>query len=394
MSSSNLISVNYIKEVTYGVTPGSGNFDTTRFTSEGLSGTPGTTESQQIRTDRFSSGQIVTSLTVGGDLNFELSKETPIDDFMESAMLNTWVTFSPVTVDLTIDASLKTLTRASGSWPGSLKKGDIITLGVFTNTENNTQIMVTALTSATVIGFVGPDNLISEVGTGTTFEQADKLTIGIAKKSFSFQKSFIDLAHKAIIYRGMIVSSMNLSIAHGAIITGSFSFSGNDYKTVDLAADFITFGRTINAAATSDSLNGSVDMPFIATSSVGALDSAGFCIQKITIGLDNQLTTKNCIGEVAPTGYSPGTAKTTVELSAYLSDSNWAILDKKLSQESFEVGFAVKNSYGGYGFYIPALQVSFDDPSSGGQNQEVSLDMKGTAKVGNAGESPLTIFRF
>lgn len=66
MSSSNLVRVAFIEEVAYGVTPGAGNFETARFTSENLSGTPDTVESQQIRTDRMSSGQVVTGLQVAG----------------------------------------------------------------------------------------------------------------------------------------------------------------------------------------------------------------------------------------------------------------------------------------------------------------------------------------
>jgi len=42
---------------------------------------------------------------------------------------------------------------------------------------------------------------------------------------------------------------------------------------------------------------------------------------------------------------------------------------------------------------MPAVQVSFDDPASGGQNQDVLISMTGTAKVGDAGESALTIYK-
>jgi len=77
-----------------------------------------------------------------------------------------------------------------------------------------------------------------------------------------------------------------------------------------------------------------------------------------------------------------------------LKDGNWDLLARKLSQDPFAIGFMVKNSGGGYGFYIPALQVSFDDPNSGGANQDVSMDMSGQAKVGSSGESALTIYRF
>ena len=102
MSSSNLVRLAFIPEVTYGVTPGAGNFTTARFTSEGLSGTPQTVESQQIRTDRMSSGQVVVGLEVGGEVPFELAKEDAIDSLIESAMYNTWNVLAPITVDLDI----------------------------------------------------------------------------------------------------------------------------------------------------------------------------------------------------------------------------------------------------------------------------------------------------
>jgi len=55
MSSANLVRLTAIEETVYGETPVAGNFKTARFTSEALSGTPDTSESQSIRTDRLSS---------------------------------------------------------------------------------------------------------------------------------------------------------------------------------------------------------------------------------------------------------------------------------------------------------------------------------------------------
>lgn len=382
-----------IQEASYGETPVAGNFKTVRFISESLSGTPTTVESQQITTNRHSSGQILTGLNVGGDINFELAKEEVIDMLLASAMCSTWQTFSPITIDLTVDATLKTITRASGSWPVTMKKGDILTLSGFLETENNVQIMVKEITSATVIKYISGAPLADEVGTGTSFKQNDKIEIGTTQVSFSMERAYTDLTAKAIIYKGMIVSAMSLAIQYGQIANGTFTFSGNTYLPVEGAANFITNGRTIDPAATTQSLNGSVDMPFIANSAAGEFDASTFCIQSLNLSLDNQVTTKTCIGEIAPTGYGLGTAQVGVELSAYLGDSNWDIIGKKLTQEPFEVGGLLKNNDGWIGFYMPAVQVSFDDPSSGGANQEVTMDMSGTAKGGSAGESPLTFFR-
>lgn len=393
MSSSNLVRIAFIEETVYGETPGSGNFEQARFTSDSLSGSPETTESQQIRVDRFSSGQVVTGLTVAGEINFELAKEDAIDEFFESAMYNTWTPSGVVNEDLTIDTTAKTITRAGGDFTADLEVGDVLTLAGFSDSNNNTEIMVTSIDSATVIKFVGDEEMVDEAGSGTSYQVADKMTIGTTKKSFSIEKAFLDLTNKAIIYKGMICSGFTITATYGEIINGSFSFSGNNYQTVSAAADFITDGRTINDAGTTNSLNGSVDMPFLVSSAVGTLDEATFCIQSVEITLNNNLTAQTCIGETAPIDYSAGTAQIEVNISAYFSDESYGLLSKKLTQEAFAVGFLLKNVDGFYGVYMPAVQVSFDDPASAGINQDVILSMSGVAKVGANGESPLTLFR-
>lgn len=393
MASSNQVQVALVEESVYGETPAVGDFETARFTSESLSGTPETTESQQIRTDRLSSGQVVTGLEVGGDLNFELAKEDTLDLLMESAFLSSFQTSSAVSADLEIDTTAKTLTRLSGDFNNDVEVGDFITLAGFTNTVNNTQVQVATINSATEIGIVFPEDVVDETETGTSFTVADKMSVGTTKKSFSMIKSFEDLSDKAINYRGMLVSDMNLSVTYGEIVTGSFTFSGNDYEPVDVAADFMTDGRTVNAPATTQSMNGSIDMPFVSSDNVGTLDGVDFCIQSVEITLSNNLTAQTCIGKAAPNDYSPGTAQFEVSLTAYFANENFNILEKKQTQESFALGFQIKNGDGWYGFYIPALQVSFDDPASGGANQDVFLNMTGQAKVGANGESSVFVYR-
>lgn len=393
MSSSNLVRVTLIEEAVLGETPVAGDFSTARFTSEGLTGTPETTQSQQIRTDRMSSGQIVTGLTVEGDLNFELAKEPVIEKLMEAAMLSTWNVQAIVNVDLEVDATAKTITRSTGSFSGLVVVGDFLTLSGFTNVENNTQVQVLEVVSATVIKYVAAHALVDELGVGTSYKRADKLTIGTTKKSFTMEKAFLDLTTKATIYKGMLLNTMSLNVAYGEIINGAFGFNGTKYLSANSAGELVTNGRTILPAATSNSMNGSIDMPWLVTSAVGVLEEANFCIQSLAFDMNNNFLAQTCIGEAAPKDYSPGTAEINVNLSTYLSDINWDLLEKKLSQEPFSIGFMVKNIDGAYGFYFPAIQVSFPDPSSGGNNQEVSLEMTGTARVGINGESALTIYR-
>lgn len=384
-------------QVTAGATAlasGSGEFNTARFISEKYSGSPETTASQQIRTDRQSSGQVVTGLTVGGGHSIELAKELAIEDFMESAMFSSWTTMSTQTRALTISVSGKTITAVSGSFvTDGLKVGDFIKLTGFTSSLNNVVVMVTSVATL-ILGFAGPDTMIDGTGGATAYKRADRLDIGIAKHSLSIEKSFLDLTTKAINYRGMLVSEMDLKIAYGSLISGSFDLSGNGYVAVDTAAAFETYGSYISSPASTDSLNGSIDMPFVATDVTGTFDTGNFCIQSLDLKLSNNLTTQTCIGRIAPENYNPGTATVAVSLSSYLKDGNWDLLTRKLTQDSFALGFLVSNSSGGYGFWMPAIQVSFDDPASGGANQDISMDMSGQAKVGSNGESELTLYRF
>lgn len=90
MSETNRVSIKYVPEATYGVTPtDSTDWQTTRFTSESLSATVNTTESSEIRADRMLSDMPKVSTQVAGGLDIELSPVT-FDDFIEAAMSDTW----------------------------------------------------------------------------------------------------------------------------------------------------------------------------------------------------------------------------------------------------------------------------------------------------------------
>lgn len=91
MSETNRVILRYIDEVTYGITPTDGVWQKVRFNSDDLTAQPQTTQSEEIRDDRMISDLILTSMTVGGGYQSELSYGS-FDDFMEMAMGGTWAT--------------------------------------------------------------------------------------------------------------------------------------------------------------------------------------------------------------------------------------------------------------------------------------------------------------
>lgn len=380
MSSSNLVRLAYIKESTYGQTPGSGNFSTMRFTSESLSGTPQTTESGELRSDRQSGGQIQTGLEVGGNIEFELSGAGCYKDFLASAMKNAWqADVSTAARSFTVDAAAGTLTSATGTGLDTLfSVSDVIVLSTGFVGNRNKVALVTAVT-ATVLTVVAK-GLVNETAANGVVTRPERLDIGTTETSFTVEKNFLDLTSKTIAYTGAVVNSMSLKLDYGSIVTGSFTLSANGYSA---PVSPITQGRTIDAATTENPLNASSDVGLV------ALDQTltAFSIQSLGVELNNSLQPEVNVGSIAPSKYVLGSAKATLTATAYLANSNWDYMAKKIASTPVDVLYSAYNANGGIAVHAPAVQLSFSDPSSSGRDQIVSIEMSGTAKVDANGKS-------
>jgi hypothetical protein len=149
-------------------------------------------------------------------------------------------------------------------------------------------------------------------------------------------------------------------------------------------------GGAVAAPGTSNPLNASIDA---GTVTVGG-QPTDFCIEKLSVDLDNGLTPQNCIGQLAPTRYALGTAAIKVTTSIYLGDAAYdTFMPNKLTQEPISLLVAASNEDGGYAVQLTALQLSFPDPAAGGANQQVMIEASGTAKVGPGGSSSMRIYR-
>ena len=405
MSSANLVSITYVPETTYGVpdTPLSGvTAETARFTSESLSGTPDTQVSTNIRTDRMLSGQVVTGLTVEGDLNIELAAGQFYWDMFEGAMMSTWQaaqTLAGAEVTLTtIDAQSATLTIAAGDF-SSIGAIAGTTLQLIPATGSPVGVVVTSVTSATELVVATSVNQPAITAETMDVSHPEYLDIGAIQNSYTFSKAYEDCLHELTTdehsqkYSGTLVGGFNVSASYGEIVSGTYNLNSNGWELENpsMQQNIVSAGGTINPATTTQSLNSSVDIPLITS---GAFESTDFCTESLTITLDNGLNPNNCIGRAAPSGYTLGTANITVDVSAYLSDTAYdAWMDKKLDQVPVAISFEMANVDGGYSFSMPSVQLSFPDPSSDGQDEQVMIEASGTASVGSNGESALRIYK-
>lgn len=375
MSSSNLVRIAAVTEVTAGITPATA-FSTVRKISDSLSGTPTTTESEEARSDRQSAGQLQVGLEVGGDIEVELSGLPIYSTFLSSALKSALTAASvQAGVDTLGVTAANQLTATGTALTTLFAVGDMVRITGFLNAANNVVGVVTVVT-ATVLTVLTRNPLVVEADSGVSkVERPSHYQIGSTDKTFTIEKRFMDLASKSLVYRGAAVDTFSVSMEYGAIAKGTFGFVATGYD-----APVALVPSSVTAATDELAFNVSSDVGLIVVDGT----VAPFCIQSLNIELNNNAQPNTCIGTLAPTGYTLGTAQITVSMSAYLADSNWAYIDKKIDSTPISLLASIENADGGMAFYLPSVQLSFQDPNGAGRDQQVTLDMEGTAKYSSA----------
>jgi Phage tail tube protein len=408
MSSASAVEIIAVPEVVYGKQPAFSAAtvaDVVRYVSESLSGTPTTTQSQELRRDRMSGGLVVTGLESGGDINIELSKDALYEEFIAGAMMNAWTAGEDWTgsFSLTKDPAneqLATLAGAalpSGPTGQQISVGDVLFLSGFAHAANNGPVQV--VSTAGGIKVAVPRAAATEDAVSAKVQYPDHVDIGSLVRSWTLSKAYTDVLHDATTdehsqrYSGSLVNTMNLNIAYGEIVTGVFGFLANGYEQEhpSMRQQIIAAGGTVTPASTSIPLNGSIDMPMVTVDG----QPTDFCIQSLTLSLSNNATPQNCIGKLAPQRYNLGTATIDISASIYLGDASYdRFMPAKLKATPISMLFAAVNDSGGYAFDLRAVQLSFPDPAASGGDQPVLIDASGTAKVGAGGASSLRIWRW
>jgi hypothetical protein len=410
MSSANAVELALVPETQYGTTP---PLDTAqgariRFTTESLSGTPQTTTSAENRTDRMSGGQIVTGLEVGGAINGELSPDPVYQRLFQMGMMDASPELSPAPLVLdggsftkdAINPQLATLEIPAGDLEADFAPGDMIILaGLADEASNGASQIVSIDPSGLSAQIIARREAITAdpIQAGATATLAEYVEIGSDIISATFSKAYLDVLHLASTdqhsqrYSGGIVNGFKVDLAYGAIATVAFTILANGYvqEHPSLVQKIDAAGGDVAEPGTANVLNASIDMGLVTVDGM----PTEYCIETLSITLDNGNTPQNCLGKPAPTKYNPGTANITIDASIYLADPAYdQFMPAKLKQTPIGMLFVVSNDDGGYAFEITAAQLSFPDPNVTGQNAPVMIDASGVAKVGPGGSSALRVY--
>jgi hypothetical protein len=386
MSSGNLIQHSYLQEAIYGELNPAGSFQAISKTSAAFTGTPDVTQSATIRSDRLPSGNIVTGLTVTGNVANELARTKIHDDFLAATIMDDWdATPAPVATDIAYNSTTGVMTTVAGDFTAIFATGQAFTLtGLISPADiyNLTTVFVVAsITDANnMVVVTGSDvaDWDATAGAGATIQQGASATIGKIKKSFSFEKQYLDLTDKAILYLGELFSSFNGEFNYGAPVTMTYDLLGAGKQLPATPVVAPSGARTLLPVPAEVYMNPSTNMPMLMIDG----EIATYCVEGITLSLNNGLSAKNCIGQLNKAGYDLGQASIEVGVNAHFSDSNYPFLQRILDQDTVTIAWPVIDA-NGFGYYFEvSCQLSADDPDVSGQDAQALLELSGSGAIG------------
>jgi hypothetical protein len=345
--------IRYVAEANWSVTPETPAMKVLRTVSDTLAMTKQTLQSAELRADRQISDFRHGNRQAGGEIGIEFSYES-FDDFLESALFGTWATpYNVSTQDIDVNATAKTFTRAAGSYiTDGVLVGDPITFSGYTNPGNNGTFIVSAV-EALIVTCSTATGLTTEEGTGNeAFTTTRKrLVVGTTLKSFTVEKAHEDIS-EYLHFTGMAVSSLRLSIAPNAMVTGSFTLVGKD----------MAVGTELDSEPTAAPTGSPFD------SFTGSLEEGGSAIAIVTaldLNLDNGLEAKFAVMSATARSVLDKRSNLTGTLSVYFTDET--MLNKFINETESSLELVLTDLDGdSYRIMIPRLKYGGADlPVSG-----------------------------
>lgn len=357
----------YVKEATFGTTPSItlGNpMLRFRLTQNSIVANRDSFQSEELRGDQQISDLRLGVKQVSGDLNFELSYLS-FDDFIEAVLGGTWAAlFSDTDIDWSATAASNSISQGTGTdLTTVLSVGDYIRVSGFTNDENNGIFELTAVATNT-LDLAPTGTLVDEAGGATvTVEQINGATLiaGLNQPSFTVENQYndsgFDADSKFLVYEGLTVNTMNLSVTPNAIVTGSFGMIGEEpraapFSTTSLGDSFEEDVVRSGNTSPMDSFSGTV--------TEGVAGSP--CVTAIEMTLTRNLNPEFCVGNDKTVRITPGRNNVSGTISAYFEDKS--LLEKFLNETETSIEFSMLDPTGNsYTVTLPRIKYTGGDNS-------------------------------
>lgn len=392
---SNRVALRQVAEVTWGTIPATPTFEAIRFTSESLNYNADFITSEEIRSDRMTPDTIQVSSQAGGDINGEWSYAT-YDEFIAAAMYGAWATTATEETAQT-DISITKTPGTPNTWTldsaaladfsdNSFVVGQFIKVGGFT-TAGTFYAEVTSI-AALSLGINPLTDVASEIaGDSVTVTPLDYVRNGVTKSSFTIQKAFTDLTTAELWnFTGARVSTWNLELATGSILTTSFGILAKDAAMTETQVA----GAVVNAANTNTVLNAVDNVAAIVFD--GDPGGSTFYFNSLSINLDNALRGQEAVGTLGLIGVEAGRLSLTGSVELYFENSS--LFDKFRASTAFSLTFQAQDSAGNtYLVTVPRAKYTSMEIVAGGTDQDIFASAQFEGIINSAGTYQYQISR-
>lgn len=376
MSEANRGALLYVAETVWGETPsGPPTLTLIRRTGGTFSQAPSHTTSAEIRSDRQVADLIRTSIAPTASIDFEASYGAH-DDLFEGVMMSTWS--SPASTESSTDFDVVATAGTVGCTGAftSMVAGQWFEVAGSANNDGYHQI-ATRTDADNVI--VADPSALTDVSSedAVTISSDGMIRPGITLKSFTFEEQYQDVANAFMVYRGMVLGSLNLNIATEAIINGTFGdmAGGVPIGSAVAAAERVaaTVGDGTPTAAQTNSITNAVDNVY----SVREGDAeTSMLISGLSLTINNSLRGLPVVGHLGPAAVNLGTLQVTGQMSAYFGTNSLAIVDKLLADTASKNSFRVEDGAGNaYIFTVAALKYTGGTPEMGTLDTDVPVNL-------------------
>lgn len=371
MADANLMTLAYVAESTFGVTPsGPPTLKEVRFTGESLGMDTDTTLSEEVRADRQEADIVRTSIRGAGEINGELSYDAYDDWLLAALQAAAWTSGTNVGPLTTI--SFESIATSSSSYSkildsanglGGYSVGDWIKVSGAGESANNTYCKVVSV-AAGELEVTGVDFTDESAGQSVTLTGASTATNGVTFRSYAIEKEFTDLSNQFVILNGMTIDSFNLTIPLDGIITCGFGFLGK----IEAGA-VATAGDGSNTAAAANDVMNSID--HVVKVIEGQLP---FGITGFSMNLQNNHRALQQVANLGAVDVGQGSVAIDGTLQAYFSTKTE--MDKYRNFTTSLLAPVFEDADGNaYAIDLPKVKYTGGRQVAGGKNTDIIADL-------------------
>lgn len=356
--------VAYKKETTFGELPLATGAQYIRRVTSNFNLTKETYQSEEIRQDYQIQDFRHGVRSVEGSISGELSAGA-YSNFLASAVARDWTAATPSSmgsVTIATVGSTSTITRGTGSFlTDGIRVGSVIRLTGFATANNNTNLLVVALTAtvATVVVLAGGLLTAETVATGGAYTAKGKMTYapstGHTDDSYTIEEWYSDIAESEVTV-GNKVNTVGIALPATGLTTIDFSFMGQDLKQTGTSQYFTT--------PTAQGTNG------IFAAVNGALIVNGVAVALITsvnLNINRNMTSEAVVGSnIRPEIYE-GRIVVDGDFSTLFQDRTFSNYFNDETEVSLVVALTESNlpDAGFMTFTLPRLKLSTDTKDDG-----------------------------